>query len=74
MAETDIRLQAVYKRVIDLERGLLNLMRARYMDGGDPYAVHLACILLDHPDKYPENRKPKYKPEGCICGERKDPA
>jgi len=52
---------------------LLNLLRARYTDGGEPYAITDACIILGHPDRYPEGRKPPFKPEGCCCGRRKEP-
>lgn len=65
--------EALRREIAKLQSALVNLLRARYTDGGEPYAIHQACIVSSHPDKYPEGRKPPYKPNGCPCGERKEP-
>ena len=31
------------------------------------------CIVLGHPDKYPEGQKPPFSEGGCPCGKRREP-
>jgi hypothetical protein len=52
----------------NFQRALLNLLRARYTDGGEPFAITEACILLGHQMRYVEDRKPPYKANRCFCG------
>ena len=54
-----------------LREALLNLLRSRYVDGGAPYAITTACVLLGHPDKYADGQRPKFKSDLCPCGKRK---
>jgi hypothetical protein len=49
---------------------LLHLLRSPYLSSS-AWAISLACAVLDHPDKYPEGQKPKFKGEGCPCGKRR---
>jgi len=55
------------RRIAKLEIGIIHVMRARYTDGGEPYAIHEGCELLDHQYmRYEE--KPKFKENRCFCG------
>jgi hypothetical protein len=58
------------RRVAKLEAALIDLLRAPYMETY-PYAIGNACHEVDHPDRYPEGRRPKFKPEGCPCGKQR---
>lgn len=62
---------AAQNRLAKMEAALLDLLRAPFMEWY-PYAIGNGCHLLTHPDKYPEGYKPKFKPNGCPCGKRKD--
>lgn len=52
----------------DYRGALLRLLRARYTDGGEPFAITEACIMLNHPMRWEADRKPPYKDNRCFCG------
>ena len=58
-------------RLAKVEAAHVALLRAPYMEWY-PYAISLGCALHDHPSRWPEGKKPEFKPEGCVCGKRKD--
>ena len=57
-----------------LHTALLHVLRSRYTDGGEPYAISEACILLDHPMRWEDDRRPPYKDNRCFCGKVVDHA
>jgi len=70
---THIYVDAPSKRRIEkVEAALVDLLRAPYMEWY-PFAISTACALMDHPSRWPEGRKPKFKDEQCVCGTRKEP-
>ena len=53
------------QRIAKLESALLHLLRAPYREWY-PYAIGIACDVLDHPMRYEET--PKFKENRCVCG------
>lgn len=69
MSQRERKLKASREEL--LEAALVDLLRAPYMEWTAMAITH-ACILTNHPDRWPEGHRPKFKVGGCVCGTKKE--